>query len=481
MKRVSKLPGFTTRRRLMAAGLGCGMGGASVLAAQAQTQGAGNATAPRRPHILFILADDLGWGDLGCYGQTDFATPALDALAAQGQRWRQAYSSSPVCSSTRTALMTGCYPHRLRVGLEEPIPGRDSPHGLPPQTQTLPALLRAQGYRTALVGKWHLGHPPAYGPLKSGYESFFGNLGGGIDYFTHLDGVGKDAQNDLWDGEQQVQRQGYYTDLLSEQAIAQLERCKDDARPLLLSLHYTAPHWPWEGPDDAATAAQLRGLQHLDGGNLRIYGRMVAAMDQGIGRVLAALQRLGLADNTLVVFTSDNGGERFSRTWPFSGQKTELLEGGIRVPLLLRWPGRVPVGVQEQLAISMDWLPTLAAAAGVSVPEPVDGISLLPWMLSGQAAQPRELAWRYKAQSQRALRRGDLKYLRIKGHEFLFDLAADERERANLATRRPAQLAGLRAAWERWNASMLAIPPEAYTHFVRGDRQADRYAVKDAD
>lgn len=459
--------------RSLGAAAGLGMGAAPTQAASAQA-----GTPMSKPHILFIMADDLGWGDLGCYGQSDFSTPALDRLAAQGQRLTQGYANSPVCSATRTALITGRYQYRLRVGLEEPIPNRESKHGLAPEHPTLPGLLREAGYRTALVGKWHLGQSPAFGPLKSGYESFYGNLGGGIDYFSHKDSAGPKAQKDFWDGERLLETQGYYTDLLSDRAIEVLKACKTDPRPLFMSLHHTAPHWPWEGPEDAALAGQLKSLLHHDGGSLETYGRMVQAMDRGIGRLLQAVKELGLEENTLVVFTSDNGGERFSRTWPLSGQKTELLEGGIRVPLILRWPGQLAAGVSEQVAISMDFMPTFLAAAGAPAPAlPSDGIDLLPLLQGRQPLQPRSLFWRYKAQNQRALREGSMKYLRIRQHEFLFDLRKDPRERVNLAAAQPERLAAMRAQWERWNAQMLPIPPDAFTHWVRGERQADRYGV----
>lgn len=457
-----------------------------LLAGAATSAGASaRAAAEPAPNILFIMADDLGWGDLGCYGQADYATPALDALAAGEQRLLQAYANSPVCSATRTALITGRYQYRLRVGLEEPIPNPKSPHGLQPATPTLPGLLRAAGYRTALIGKWHLGHAPEFGPLKSGYDEFYGNYGGGVDYFSHKDSAGPDALLDFWDGEQLVDQQGYYTDLLTERAVQRLRRQAEagaQAAPLLMSLHYTAPHWPWEGPQDAAVAARLKSLLQYDGGSLAIYGRMVQALDAGVGRIVAELRRSGLLAHTLIVFTSDNGGERFSRMWPLTGQKTELLEGGIRVPALASWPGRIAPGVNSSLqAISMDWLPTLLAAAGAPPLPEADGVDLLPALRGRGEPQPRKLYWRYKAHGQRALRDGAFKYLRIKGNEFLFDLETDARERANLAGREPERLAALRADWEAWNKTMLPIPADAFTHALRGERQADRYGVRDSD
>ncbi|GGC01801.1 sulfatase-like hydrolase/transferase [Pseudoduganella buxea] len=454
------------------------IGGLSTLAlapllgrAEAAAKGGG------APNILFILADDLGYADLGVYGQREFATPHLDRLAAQGVRLTQAYSNSAVCSATRFGLITGRYQYRLRGGLEEPIAGASDTIGLPPDHPTLPSLLKQVGYRTALFGKWHLGSLPNFGPLKSGYDTFYGNYGGAIDYFTHKPGVGPNVKEDLYEGEVPVHEVGYYTDLLGDRA-ANFIRKQSKEKPFLLSLHYTAPHWPWEGPKDEEVSRQIGNIFHYDGGNLATYGKMVTALDASIGRVLKALEQQGLAENTIVVFTSDNGGERFSQTWPFSGQKTELLEGGIRVPALVRWPARIkPRQVSPQVAISMDWLPTLLAAAGTApaASHPADGRNLLPILAGDEKTVERTLFWRYKANAQKAVRAGDWKYLKLNDNEFLFDLSQDQRERANLAAKHPDKLADLKAQWEQWNAGMLPITPEVRTHGVSGKVQADRY------
>jgi arylsulfatase A-like enzyme len=431
-----------------------------------------------QPNILFILADDLGYGDLSVYGQTDFQTPNLDRLAAQGVRLTQAYSNSAVCSATRFGLITGRYQYRLRGGLEEPIAGPSDTVGLPPDHPTLPSLLKRAGYRTALIGKWHLGSLPNFGPLKSGYDSFYGNYGGAIDYFTHKPGVGPNVPEDLYEGEVAVHEAGYYTDLLGERAAAFVGK-QDKSKPFFLSLHYTAPHWPWEGPKDEAVSREIDNIFHYDGGDLATYGKMVVALDASIGRVLAALEQRGLADNTIVVFTSDNGGERFSKTWPFSGQKTELLEGGIRVPAIVRWPQKIKAGqLNRQVAISMDWLPTLLAAAGTA-PDPAyapDGSNLLPVLLGEQVVAERTLFWRYKANTQRAVRSGNWKYLKLNGNEFLFDVHIDQHERANLARKHPQVFAELKAKWEAWNTAMLPVTAEVRTHGVSGKVQADRYS-----
>ncbi|RZJ59442.1 MAG: twin-arginine translocation pathway signal protein, partial [Acidovorax sp.] len=239
----------------------------------------GGLTVAQAPNIVFILADDLGWADLGVYGATDFATPHLDRLAGQGVRFTQAYANSAVCSATRIALITGRYQYRLRAGLEEPIALRDTGLGLPPEHPTLPSLLKAAGYDTALIGKWHLGLPPQYGPLQSGYDRFFGNLHGAIDYFTHKPGVGDDVARDLWENEVPVERAGYYTQVLADEATAYINaragQGADERKPFFLSLHFTAPHWPWEGPGDEAVAHQIKSLFHYDGGSLRKYGEIV--------------------------------------------------------------------------------------------------------------------------------------------------------------------------------------------------------------
>jgi len=437
---------------------------------------ADNARIDPRPNILFIMADDFGFADASCYGRRDYATPSIDRLAAEGVRLTQAYANSAVCSATRCALMTGRYQYRLPVGLEEPIAGRDV--GLPPDHPTLPGLLRAAGYATTLVGKWHLGLLPKYGPLKSGYERFFGCRTGVVDYFRHTSSGHK---HDLWDQDELVHRQGYITNLLGDRAVAAVGRHAAEPRPFLLSLHFTAPHWPWEGPDDEAESQRLIGkpLHHFDGGTLATYARIVARMDMQIGRVLDALDANGLAENTIVVFTSDNGGERFSDTWPFTGKKSELLEGGLRIPALLRWPLRISPGVCEQVTATMDWLPTLLAAAGAA-PDPgypPDGIDLLALLAPGAVPVPRRLFWRFKAHAQRAVRDGDWKLLEIAGNSFLFDIAADPLERANLKERHRAVYDRLASAYAAWEATMLPLDPASFTLTFSGAQLADHFGV----
>ncbi len=428
-----------------------------------------------KPNIVFIMADDLGWADLSVYGQRDFETPHLDRLANQGVRFTQAYANSAVCSATRFGLMTGRYQYRLRGGLEEPLASVANRHGLPPEHPTLPSLLREQGYATALIGKWHLGKPPQYGPLKSGYDYFLGNYSGAVDYFDYHSSAGKEP--DLWENEVPVHRVGYYTYLIGDEACKYVDNAKAD-QPFFLSLHFTAPHWPWVGPDDEDIAKGVEKLTHYDGGNLRVYAKMVKALDETVGKVLAKLDERGMTDNTIIIFTSDNGGERFSKVWPFVGQKTELLEGGLRVPTLMRWPARLKPQVSEQVTITMDWVPTLLnAAGGQGHPDyPFDGDDILPVLEGQKSVYPRTLYWRYTANKQRAVRDDNWKYLRIHDNEFLFDLSYDERERANLKAKHPEVFERLKRQWVEWADSMLPITDDVYSHGVDASLQADHYA-----
>ncbi|HTW51308.1 MAG TPA: sulfatase-like hydrolase/transferase [Stellaceae bacterium] len=433
------------------------------------------------PNIVFILADDLGYADVSCYGRREFTTPSIDRIAAQGLRFAQAYANSAVCTASRVALMTGRYQYRLPIGLEEPLRSNSvRPIGLPPEHPTLPSLLRKAGYRTALVGKWHLGNPPDFSPQLSGYERFFGFHRGVLDYFTHKYGPPESDTEDLWEDDKKVQVPGYLTDLLGDRAVATIGEFARSGSPFLLSLNFNAPHWPWEAPDDEAESRRLKSLFHFDGGTQRTYQRMIEQMDLQIGRVLDALDAGGVADNTIVIFTSDNGGERFSDTWPFTGKKTELLEGGLRIPSVIRWPARIKPGrVSEQVVVHMDWIPTLLAAAGTA-PDPAfpsDGIDLMPCLTEGIAPAPRSLFWRYKYMGQEAARDGDWKYLKILDNTFLFDVVRDPLERANLKDRFPDVYARLVAAWGEWNKTMLPLDPASYTLGFSGSELADHFGA----
>ena len=447
-----------TRRSALAGALGT--------AALAATRPAIAQAAGSKPNVLYIMADDLGYADLSCYGRRDYATPVLDRLATEGMMFMHAYANSAVCTATRVGLITGRYQYRLPVGLQEPLGTADL--GIPSSVEqpNMPSLMRDAGYATSLIGKWHLGSLPRYGPLKSGYDEFWGLYGGGVDYFTH----GFGGRADLWDGETPIEATGYTTDLLADATIRTLERRASDRKPFFVNLHFTAPHWPWEANDEEGRAESARlaaapsegggGILHYDGGTLATYAKMMRSLDDNIGRVLARLAELGLERNTIVIFTSDNGGERFSDTWPFTGKKTELLEGGLRIPAIVRWPGVVrPGSSSDAPIISMDWLPTFVSAGGgrPSAAFPSDGVDIRPALAGGTLAE-RTLYWRYGNKQLRAALRGKYKYLKINENEFLFDVVADPLERANLKQRQPGLFTELKAAWEQWDAGMLHDP-----------------------
>ncbi|MEO3752068.1 sulfatase-like hydrolase/transferase [Streptomyces sp. B6B3] len=417
------------------------------------------------PNILVILADDLGSADLSCYGSPTIRTPNLDRLARQGMLFTQGYSGSATCSPTRFSLYTGRYPGRTEGGLAEPINGRDI--GLEPDHPTLASLLRDVGYDTAMIGKWHCGYLPDYSPTKSGWETFFGNFGGALEYYSKLGMLG---EYDLYEGDATHEDLRYYTRILTERAADHI-RTREQGRPWLLNLNYTTPHWPWiaEGDEEEAariaTAIKTGGprqapLSHNDGGSLEKYAEMVEGLDHSVGQVLDALRDSGQERNTLVLFSSDNGGERWSYSWPLSGRKGSLQEGGIRVPLIVRWPAGLR-GRQEcdVPTYSPDWTATLLDLAGAraAASHPLDGGSLADYLLRGEAPPERDMFWRVRRE--RALRRGNWKYLRMNDTDRLYDVAADPREQANKASHQPELLADMRATWERIDATLLPYPP----------------------
>ncbi|MHC3393512.1 sulfatase family protein [Streptomyces lavendulocolor] len=416
----------------------------------------------RRPNILFVLGDDLGWADLSSYGAPHIRTPHLDRLARQGVRFTQSYSGSATCSPTRFSLYTGRYPGRTRGGLAEPIADRSV--GLEPTHPTLASLLRDTGYRTALIGKWHCGYLPDYSPVRSGWEEFFGNFGGALEYYSKL-GLG--GEYDLYEGDAEYKDLRYYTRVLTERAVEYVGR--DHDRPWLLNLNFTTPHWPWIAEGDTEESAEVtrrirsgdtRALWHQDGGSVEKYTQLVEDLDRSVGRVLDALRRSGQEEDTLVVFASDNGGERFSYNWPLSGAKGSLQEGGIRVPTIVRWPARLDGRqVSDEPVFSPDWTATLLELAGARPhpAHPLDGGSLAGYLLRGEEPPRRPLFWRVRGE--RALRQGDWKYYRGKdGRDRLFHLPSDQREQADRAAVEPALLGELRARWERIDAGLLPYP-----------------------
>jgi arylsulfatase A-like enzyme len=416
------------------------------------------------PNIIYIMADDLGYADLSGYGRKDYRTPHLDALAAQGVKFTNAYAAAPVCTPTRTAFMTGRYPARAPVGLYEPLRGTpaDSLVGLTPEHPSIASYLKAAGYATYLVGKWHLGFTPASSPVRNGFDGFFGIHAGAADYTSHRAPM---AGTDLYENDQAVERPGYLTELLREKAIEVIRQ--PHQQPFFLALMFNAPHWPWQAPGDAAHTDTATSIATwTGGGSAATYAAMVKSMDDAIGALMKALDEEGLSDNTVVIFTSDNGGERFSDMGPYKGRKFELWEGGIRVPAFVRWPGKIKPGTTtQQVATTMDWTATILSLAGAaSRPDtPLDGMDLTPVLTGRQGAVDRTLYWRLAQRNQhKAIRDGQWKYLQDeKGEEYLFDLVADPAEKNNLKDKEAARFAALKDKYARWEATVLKPVPLA--------------------
>jgi N-acetylgalactosamine-6-sulfatase len=417
-----------------------------------------SADTVERPNILFILTDDLGYGDLGCYGCDDIRTPNLDRLAAEGLRFTDHYANGSTCSPTRAAFLTGRYQQRL--GLDNALYYQETGRGLPPEGRTLAHDLRDAGYATGLCGKWHLGYDHARRPLQQGFDHFFGLLGGNHHYFEHLDRIGV---HDLWAGNQPVHRDGYTTDLITQDAIQFLRAHRQ--RPFFLYLAHAAPHFPWQGPEDRERVVRPK-TKSWQQGDRPTYAAMVERLDAGIGQVLSELDRLELRERTLVVFSSDNGGHTYSSNRPLRGEKAELWEGGIRVPCLARWPGVLTAGASTSLpCITMDWTATFRRVAGCPVDGPdEDGIDLVP-LLTGQHQPPdRPLFWRRKSgpvrrvdNPGRAVRNGRWKLIETgDGTRLLFDLVGDLGEQQNLSDQHGELVQQLSGALDAWESSVGA-------------------------
>ena len=442
---------LSRRAFLSAAGLAAGS-----VAIQQASPAFGQLQPRRRPNIVLITADDLGYGDLSGYGRADFQTPVLDRLASQGTRFTHAYSIAPICTPTRVGLMTGRYPSRHPVGLREPLTGgpRDREMGLEPSHPTLSSLLKKAGYTNGLFGKWHLGFLPEFHPLRHGFDQFFGPLSGAIDYVSHTDPVGT---RDLYRNFEPVHASGYITDLIANEAVDFIREAKE---PFFLSHQGTAPHSPWQRRGDPPLKPPGMASRGMVVGPKDRFPAMMQALDEAVGRILAALEETGAAERTLVIFTSDNGGNDLSSMGGLDGSKGSLREGGIRVPAFARWPAVVPAGITTwQVASTLDWTATMLSAAGAmpAATHPLDGLDLLP-LLSRQPVE-RTIYWRkVLGNPQGAVRSGGWKYLREGDKEYLFDLVLDSGERRDLKIEQRDKFEALRAAYAEWEKKMLPPP-----------------------
>jgi arylsulfatase A-like enzyme len=416
-----------------------------------------------RPNVVLVMMDDLGYGDIGSYGVLDAKTPNLDRLARDGVRLTNAYANGDVCTPTRAALISGRY--QQRVGIENVLTSTDLDRGLPVTGMSLPALLKKNGYATGLIGKWHLGYKPEMGPNAHGFDEFFGFLGGAVDYYTHQRG---DGQPDLYENTTPVESPSYLTDEITKRAVSFIDR--HAATPFFIEVAYNAVHWPFQPPDLPASDPRRNGPPRpQDTGDRRLsqmpddmppatrqdYVRILERADQGIGTILASLDRNLLARNTLVIFTNDNGGEWLSRNAPLYHRKATLWEGGIRVPMILRWPGQLPARrTSEQVAMTMDVSASILAATGTALPAGYhpDGINMLP-ILAGQSPLiDRPLFWRIMrpARQQKAVRSGRWKMLVDAGQYLLFNLTDDPGERHDLAAQHNEVVVRLKALLAEW-------------------------------
>ena len=411
----------------------------------------------QKPNIIYIMTDDMGYGDLSSYGCKDYQTPNLDKLAAQGIRFLNAYSGAPVCTPTRTAFMTGRYPARTPVGLIEPLTGQnvDSTYGLTPKYPSVATLMKAAGYQTALIGKWHLGFQPEYSPNRNGFDYFFGIRSGAADYISHM---GTGDTHDLYENEMQIYPEGYLTDLLSQKVVQYLKQKKD--KPFFLSIMFTAPHWPWQGPHDVAYPDSV---DFRTGGSRAIYAEMMIQLDEGVGSIMKTLDDEQLTNETIIIFTNDNGGERYSDNAGLSNSKMSLWEGGIRVPAFVRWPNRIKAGrTTEQVAVTMDWTATILKAGGAKVNNnfPLDGIDLMPVLTGNRKIVERTLYWRtFQRDQQKAIRMGDWKYLKDANGEYLFNLNSDQLEKTNLKASKPEIFNKLKSQYAHWEKEVLRPVP----------------------
>lgn len=402
-----------------------------------------------RPDFIIILADDLGYGDLGCFGNDRFKTPNIDALAAGGIRFTDFHSNSGVCSPTRAALLTGRY--QQRSGINRVFTARNHRDtGLAPEETTLAEVLKPAGYRTALFGKWHLGYPKEYNPVHQGFDEFVGFLSGNVDYRIHIDQTGRE---DWWKQDRLTPEEGYTTDLMTDHAIDFIERNKDE--PFLIYLAQAAPHYPYQGRDDPPKYTPGQGRDRSkDRFDIEIYREMIEVMDEDIGRVVEAVEEAGLKEKTLIVFFSDNGPVGRGSTGPFRGEKGSSFEGGHRVPALAYWPGRIRAGrVSDVTAMGADLFPTIAEAAGAKMPAGVtiDGVSLLSHLTEEEPLEPRYLYWGIKEEL--TVRHGDYKL--ISDEEFsrpqLYDLKTDIGEKEDVAEQHPELVKELVEKLKAWH------------------------------
>jgi len=422
-----------------------------------------------KPNVVFILVDDMGYGDLGCYGHPRAKTPVIDRLAKEGVRFTQHYANGPECSPTRTAFLTGRYQQRAG-GLECAIGtgnvGRyddairlagQRQLGLPAKQVVLPSALKPAGYVSGVFGKWHLGYEPQFNPMEHGWDDFFGYMGGNVHYFNHRE---TSELHVLYRGRLPVHAEGYMTHLITDSSINFIERHKD--KPFFLYVSHECPHFPFQGPKDVKKEVNKTNWMKPDADT---YVAMLEDLDSEVGRLLAALDKHKLADNTLVIFVSDNGGfAGAANMGPLNGAKSTTLEGGIRVPLIMRWPGQIRPGTtSHQVCVTFDLTRSILNLAQAKVSaKGLDGLDIVNHITARKPDFARTLFWRGKRGERiwSAVREGDLKYVRkVEGQtqEWLFDLSKDLAEKNDLSSAQPKQVARMKKLLFNWEKEVKPI------------------------
>jgi arylsulfatase A-like enzyme len=418
-----------------------------------------------KPNIILILADDLGYGDLGCYGSEINDTPHIDALAKGGLRFTDYHSAGAMCSPTRASILTGRYPQRFGRMFDGALSGttqRDL--GLPLEATTIAELLRKNGYATGCFGKWHLGYQAPLLPTRQGFDIFRGLVSGDGDFHTHID---RSGNKDWWHNDRIEMAEGYTTDLLTKYSINFIESHREE--PFFLYLPHLAIHFPWQGSDDPPhrTAGKSWHTDKWgvipDRGNVAPHVKaMIESLDASVGAIVAALRKWDIKKDTLVIFTSDNGGyltygkdfRHISSNGPWRGQKTQVYEGGHRVPMIVSWRGRIPPGVTDAITHSNDLFPTLLGLSGAD-PVESDGINLAPQLIERRSLPERDVFWR--TMSHRAVRTGPWKLvmpLRAGAKPELYNLDDDPGEQRNVAKEKPAIAKKLSATWSQWESDV---------------------------
>jgi len=431
-----------------------------------------------QPNIIIVLTDDQGYGDLSCMGNTDFRTPNLDHLAASGARFTSWYANSPVCSPSRASLLTGRYPGN--AGVRSILGGgRRASAGLPASVSTIATALKSQGYKTGMMGKWHLGTVDGSRPNDHGFDEWFGFLAGCVDYYSHIfywamnnGGVANDPLHDLWENDAEIWQNGdYLTNLITERAVEFIRRTSREDAPFFLYVPYNAPHYPMHAPQH-----YMERFAHLPW-DRQVMAAMLSAVDDGVGDIMNELERQNQLENTMIVFMSDNGPSRETRNWldgtkdPYyggssgglKGHKFSLYEGGIRVPGIIAWRDRIPVGqVLDTPVAAMDFFPTVMTAVDIPTDSyELDGINLLPHLTTGEALTARDLY--FEMNGQLAIRRGDMKLVLdgklVEGGDVpvpvhLANLRDDMSETYNLADEYPDLVTDMQESVRTWYDSI---------------------------